>query len=298
MSPKYLLGESYGGFRGPRLARTLAANQGTGLSGMVLISPVLDFGGRSAVFDPFLFVTHLPSMTAAARHAASRADLADVERYAASEYLVDATAGESDAKATARRVAKVAGFLGLPEPLVARYGGLIENQVFSHDLNRASARVTSLYDATVTIPDPFPEEAQSQHPDPVLDGLQAPVSSAMVALYETKLNWVPEGTYRLQSPSAFHQWDWGHSMQLKPESLSALREAVALDPHMHVLIAHGLYDLVTPYFATQLLLDQIPASVGRDRVRLTTYPGGHMFYGNDASRAAFRADAASLFGKD
>ena len=67
VSPKYLLGESYGGFRVPRLARELAANQGTGVSGLVMISPALDLGGHSSAFEPFDYVTRLPSMTAAAR---------------------------------------------------------------------------------------------------------------------------------------------------------------------------------------------------------------------------------------
>jgi carboxypeptidase C (cathepsin A) len=74
-----------------------------------------------------------------------------------------------------------------------------------------------------------------------------------------------------------------------------MRTALALDAHLHVLIAHGLFDLVTPYFATQLLLDQIPAASGGDRVRLVTYPGGHMFYTQDASRAAFREEARRLY---
>ena len=70
---------------------------------------------------------------------------------------------------------------------------------------------------------------------------------------------------------------------------------MALDPHLHVLIAHGLFDLVTPYFATQLLLDQIPSAGVGERIRLVTYAGGHMFYTRDASRIAFRDDAQALF---
>jgi carboxypeptidase C (cathepsin A) len=136
----------------------------------------------------------------------------------------------------------------------------------------------------------------SDYPDPVLEGLQAPVTSAMVAIYETELKWRPEYAYRLQSPTAFKQWDWGHGMGNQPQSVGWMREALALDPHLHVLIGHGLFDLVTPYFYTQLLLDQIPASVAGGRVRLVTYPGGHMFYSQDASRAGFRADAAAMYG--
>ena len=72
-----------------------------------------------------------------------------------------------------------------------------------------------------------------------------------------------------------------------------MRIALALDPRLAVLIAHGLFDLVTPYLATQLLLDQLPQAELGGRIRLSVYPGGHMFYTNDASRAALRDDAVA-----
>ncbi len=297
VSPKYLLGESYGGFRAPRLARELAAAQGVGVAGLVLVSPLLAAGGQSRAFEPFYFVDRLPAMTAAARAAqgpVTRAQLADVEQYAASEFLVDATQGEHDAAAIERRSARVAAFTGLDPALVRRYHGLITNTVFLHALDRAAGRVASVYDATITSVDPWPLETLSDYADPVLDALKAPLSSAMVTIYATRLNWRPESSYRLQSPTAFHQWDWGHGMMGPPQSVDALRTALALDPHLHVLIAHGLFDLVTPYFATQLLLNQIPQAGLGARIRLATYPGGHMFYLQDASRAAFREAARAL----
>jgi carboxypeptidase C (cathepsin A) len=49
--------------------------------------------------------------------------------------------------------------------------------------------------------------------------------------------------------------------------------------------------------ATQLLLDQVPESGIAERIHLSVYPGGHMFYTNDASRVAFRDEAAQLFGR-
>jgi carboxypeptidase C (cathepsin A) len=298
LSPKYILGESYGGFRAPRLARELASAQGTGVSGLILVSPALVIGGHSQAFDPFYYATRLPSMAASdrAEHGpVTRAQLADVEQYAAGDFLLDAVKGERDPAAIARRGARVAAFTGLDPALVARYHGLIDINVFLHERDRAAERVGSVYDATITSPDPFPLDPISDYADPVLEGLKAPVSSAMVAIYETKLNWRPDDTYRLQSPSASRQWDWGHGKLNQPQSVSALRLALALDPHLTVLIAHGLFDLVTPYFATQLLLNQLPDSAGADRVRLATYPGGHMFYSRDASRAAFRADALLLY---
>ena len=301
-SPKYLLGESYGGFRVPRLARELASVQGVGVSGLVLVSPLLDAGGRSWVFDPFYFADRLPSMAAASRAAhvppvekITRAQLADVEQYAATDFLLDATKGERDPAAIERRSTRVAALIGLDPAVVRRYHGLINNEVFLRELDRAAGRVGSAYDATITSVDPWPLETQSAYPDPVLEGLKAPVGSAMVAIYERQLNWRPEYAYRLESPTAGHQWDWGHSMMGAAQSVGWMRTALALDPHLHVLIAHGLFDLVTPYFATQLLLDQIPQAGLGERVRLVTFPGGHMFYTQDASRAGFREEARKLF---
>jgi carboxypeptidase C (cathepsin A) len=300
VSPKYLLGESYGGFRVPRLARELAASQGTGVSGLVMISPALDLGGHSSVFEPFDYVTRLPSMTATARAeqgTVTRAGLADVEHYATTEFLLDLTRGERDAAAIARRSARVAEFTGLDPALVRRYHGLIENKVFLHELDRARGRVGSSYDATITSADPFPLETLSDYPDPVLDGLGAPVSSAMVAIFETRLNWRPDSIYRLEDAQVSRQWDWGRGIMHPPQSMRAMRIALALDPHLAVLITHGLFDLVTPYLATQLLLDQVPDAELGSRIRLSVYPGGHMFYTNDASRAALRDEAARLFGQ-
>ena len=168
-SPKYLLGESYGGFRAPRLARELASAQGVGLSGLVLLSPALDIGGRSWAFDPFYFAIRLPSMTAAARAAhgpVTRAQLADAEQYAATDFLVDATKGESDPAAIARRSARVAELTGIDPAVVQRYHGLLINEVFLHELDRAAGRVGSNYDATITIADPWPLWTSSDYPDP------------------------------------------------------------------------------------------------------------------------------------
>ncbi len=299
VSPKYILGESYGGFRAPRLARQLANSEGVGLTGLVLVSPALDIGGRSLAFDPFYFVDRLPTMAAVARAAqgpVTHGQLADVEQYTATDYLLDLTRGERDQQAIERRSQKVAEFTGLDPALVRRYDGMIDNATFLHEFARAQGRIGSAYDATITSGNPFPLEMQSNVPDPVLDTLQAPVTGAMMAIYENKLNWHPDNLYRLFDRPAAREWDWGHDIGPKPQSVGFMRVALSVDPHFSVLICHGLFDLITPYFATKLLLDQIPLSVGGDRVALQVYPGGHMFYTNDASRAALRDAAKALIG--
>lgn len=298
VSPKYILGESYGGFRAPRLVRVLATDQGVGISGLVLLSPALDLRGLDVALDPFAYVTRLPSMTAAARarHGpVTRADLGDVERYASTDFLLDLVRGVRDPDAIARRSERVAAFTGLDPALVRAHDGLVDNTLFLHELDRKDARVGSAYDASITSAAPFPAATLGPYADPVVDALRAPVSSAMVAIYQDRLDWHPDGSYLLFNPTANHQWDWGRGLGSHPQSVSALRVALALDPRLSVLITHGLYDLVTPYFATQLLLDQIPHSAGADRVHLAVYPGGHMFYTNDASRAALHDAARALY---
>jgi carboxypeptidase C (cathepsin A) len=42
-SPKYLAGESYGGFRAARLPELLAENHSLSIAGVFLVSPVLEF---------------------------------------------------------------------------------------------------------------------------------------------------------------------------------------------------------------------------------------------------------------
>jgi carboxypeptidase C (cathepsin A) len=300
VSPKYIVGESYGGFRGPRLARALQSEQGVGVSGLVLVSPVLDLHVMSGHNDPFGWTDVLPSQVAAARALkgpVSRADLADVEQYAAGDYLVDVMRGMRDAAAVARMSDRVAALTGIDRAIVARGMGRLDDDIFLRELDRAHGRVGSLYDATVLREDPLPRRPLSDYPDPVLQGLMAPITSAMVAIYTDKLNWRPDEVYHLSNDNAFRQWDWGHGMG-RPESLSQLQAALSLDPRLHVLIAHGLFDLVTPYSTTVRLLNQSPSTGIAERVRLMTYPGGHMFYSEDASRAAFREAAKALYGAE
>jgi carboxypeptidase C (cathepsin A) len=294
-SPKYIAGESYAGFRAPRLARALAQQQGIGVNGLMLVSPALDLQARNMAYDPMWWVGHLPSMVAAVRAEkgpVSRVSLADVERYAITDYLRDLLAGPRDQAAVARLVERVSELTGLDPELVRRHAGRIGTGTFLRELHRAQHRVASPYDATVTTADPFPDEPYGRYADPVLDALRAPLTSAMLEVYDRRLDWHPDGEYRLGNAQANRQWDWGKGRG-GPEALSALRSALALDPRFRVVVAQGLTDLVVPYFSTQLLLDQLP-DFGPGRLRMIVNPGGHMFYTRDTSRAALRNAARDL----
>ena len=295
LSPKYVAGESYGGIRGPKLVRNLQTQQGVGVRGLILISPVLDFREFSGS-SLLQYVASLPSYTAVAREAkgpVTRADLAEVESYARGDFLLDLMKGEADAEATDRLADKVAALTGVDQAVSRRLAGRFEIAEFRREFDRRNGKVTGRYDASVRGIDPFPDSSFYHFGDQSGDALFAPLTSAAVDLTTRKLNWRPDGSYELGNGSVERAWDFGRG--LKPaESITELRQILALDPKLKVLVAHGLFDLATPYFGSKIQLDQLPAYASPDRVKLVVYPGGHMFYARDASRQAFRSEVQML----
>src|SRR3989440_8150326 len=115
-SKNFIAGESYGGFRAPKLASKLN-EQGVAVSGLIMVSAVLDFGWRgNGRQSPLGWVARLPSMAAAVREADAPFDreaLREVERYAAGDYLQDLMRGDKDTAAVERISARVAPLSGL-----------------------------------------------------------------------------------------------------------------------------------------------------------------------------------------
>ena len=294
-SPHWIAGESYGGFRAPKIAAKLQTDQGIGVAGLVMISPVLDFGEFNAKFSPITYVGLLPSQTAANREAkgpVTRGDLADVEAYARGAFLTDLVRGVRDSAVVDQLSGKVADYTGLDLGFVRQLAGRVPAPVFLRERYRAQGKVGSAYDATVTGYDPEPYSTENRSEDQLRLGLHAPLVEAMVDVYRNRIGFVVEnGRYQFINEQASRQWDWGHG---NAEALSDLRKVLALDPRLRALIAHGLSDVVTPYFATQLELDQIPAFGTPDRLQMKVYPGGHMIYIRDASRTALTEDVRKL----
>ena len=261
-SPKFVTGESYGGIRGPKIVRNLQTQQGVGVRGLILVSPLFDFRDFSGS-SILQYMYTLPSMAAVAREAkgegkgaVTRADLADVERYAQSEYLTDLIKGQADAQATTRLADKVASLTGIDQEVSRRLAGRFEVGEFRREFDRRNGRVTGRYDASVSGYDPYPDSSYSLFGDPSGDSLTAPLTSAAVDLTTRKLNWRPDGSYHLLNEAVYKAWDFGRG---PAESISQLRQILALDPKMKLLVAHGLFDLATPYFASKVILDQLPA---------------------------------------
>lgn len=295
LSPKYVAGESYGGIRGPKVVNNLQTKQGVGVRGLILVSPVLDFRDWSGS-SLLQFVGRLPSMAAVAREAkgpVAHKDLADVESYARGDFLVDLVKGQADVEATKRIADKVAMLTGIDAAVTRRLAGRLSVGEFRREFDRKNGKVTGRYDASVSGYDAYPDSDYGQFSDPSGDPLMAPLTSAAVDLTTRKLNWRPGGSYQVLSEAVSHGWNFGRGRD-GTESVSDLRRAMALDPKLKLLVGHGLFDLATPYFATRIVLDQLPAYAGPDRVKFVVYPGGHMFYSRDAARKAFRGEVQAV----
>ncbi len=288
-SPRFLVGESYGGFRCVKLVGALRDHENIGVNGLFLISPALDMAWLQAAHNPLARAALLPSFAAVVRGAKDRAAVADAERYAAGEYVTDLLKGAKDPQALARMSAAVADFTGLDRLLVSRLGARIDVKTFARERAKEGGRVLSVYDAGISGYDPDPFSPDGDWLDPLLESWRAPLGVAMTRLILEKLAWpIGDARYSVLSRDISHQWRFGEDGRVNAEVVSSLREALALDPRLKLVVLHGLYDLTTPYFATKLMLDQLPDFGDPSRVRLVALKGGHMPYLYDESRKAMR----------
>ena len=297
-APIVLTGESYGGFRAPLIAQALKADHAVSVQAMVLVSPVLDFDGRRGGFLPQHFVGLLPSIAATRLERSGaipdRAALSGVETYARGDYLLDLVRGPRDGQAGDRIAARVAAFSGLDAGRIRSHNGRLGARLFVQEAGGFGDEAVSLYDAGMNGLEPIGVDSRGGG-DPFTTGLTTPLTAAMGTLY-ARLGWRAVRPYLMHSSEANRQWIWRNSPH-SPEALSALQDLHQKDPKLATLVTHGFTDLVTPYFASALQLDQLPPLPDDQRIRLEVYPGGHMFYSRDPSRIRFRDDAEKLIGE-
>jgi carboxypeptidase C (cathepsin A) len=297
-SPKYILGESYGGFRAAKVARALQQDQGIVVTGIVMVSPLLD-GGLTFGSNRFALgaALQLPSLAAAALDRSNRYTpdaLAAAERFAMTDYLVTLAGKPPEGEAARAFYARLAEVSGLPVEVVTRARGFIRDAYVKHMAERGE--VVSTYDATLASADPYPESASAEGPDPVLSGYTLALGSTFVGYARDVLGFKTDMTYNQLNRDVSGKWDWGgRGGRTQASATRELRELLALNPKFSLLVVHGRSDIVTPYAASRYVLDHLPPIGAPGRTQLKVYKGGHMFYFDDATRAAFTADAGQFY---
>jgi carboxypeptidase C (cathepsin A) len=299
-SRKYLVGESYGGYRVPRLTHYLQTQLGVAMNGVVAVSPFLNPTiEENGDLSPLPWIVTLPSIAAAnleRQDKLTSAAMAPVIAYARGEYAVDLLKGRSDPQAIARIVDRVAELTGLDKAFVRRSGGRIEIGAYLREAFREKGKIGSVYDSNVTSFDPFPFAPQQRSNDPLLESMIAPTTSAMVDFVTRVVGWHATGAYHALSYEVNAAWDF-NSPALRNGAVPDLREAVAADPKLRVMIVHGWNDLSCPFMGSILTVDQMPLMGDPARVSVHEYAGGHMFYSRPDSQAALRRDVQEMFSK-
>jgi len=299
-SRKYLVGESYGGYRGPRITHFLQSQLGVAMNGVVLVSPYLNPTlSENSEVSPVPWMLTLPSIAAAhleRNHELTAANMAKVIAYTQGEYVTDLLKGPADPQATARLVKQVTAMTGLQEGFVRRSGGRLEIGAYLREVFREQGKLGSVYDSNVTSWDPFPFAPDQRFSDPLLESIIAPTTTAMVDFVTRVVGWKTDARYHALSYDVNRQWD-RDSRPLRMGAVSDLRQAVAADPKLRVVIAHGWNDLSCPFMGSILTVEQMPPMGDATRVAVHEYPGGHMFYNRSDSSAALRKDVREMVAK-
>jgi carboxypeptidase C (cathepsin A) len=294
---KYLVGESYGGFRGPRITHYLQTRLGVAMNGMVLVSPYLEpTAEQGGDLSPLPWMMTLPSISAAnleRQGKLSDAAMAQIIAYPRGDYVTDLLKGRSDPQALERIVKRVTELSGLDAGFVRRSGGRLETQAYLREVYRSEGKLGSRYDSNVTQWDPFPFAPEQRTNDPLLDSIIAPTTTAMVDFITRTVGWKYDGRYNALSYEVNRLWSGND--EINKGSVVQLRQSVAIDPKMQVLIVHGWDDLSCPFMASKLIVDQMPLMGDPNRVQVKEYPGGHMFYSRSTSQAAMRGDVMRVY---
>ncbi len=310
-SPVFIAGESYGGYRVGRLARSLQETAGIGLNGAILISPALEITGLApSDYNVLGWLDRVPTMAAAAlHHGRSRAfrkgtslekALRASEEFATGDYASFLTRGASlPAKERTRILTQLADTIGLPLELVTRAEGRVGIVTYARELLRDEGKVVGLYDTTITATNPFPDRDEFAWPDPTLSGISPAYTMAVNRMLRSEIGVETDREYMLLSYEVNLAWrndaEQQHAFAPPPGATDDFRYGMALNPHMKAFITHGQYDLVTPYYTSDRLRNLMrldPQVAGRLTVQ--HYGGGHMFYAWETSRLAFTSAIAAF----
>lgn len=296
-SPKYLLGESYGGFRAAKVARAIQQDQGIVIAGIVMVSPMLEgqlqFGGKNFALGAALTLPSLIATELERKNADTPEAIAAGERFSLTEYLTT-LANPQMLDETARSIfyRRLAEMTGLPLDVVMRSRGFVHDDYVKHHRAR-DGKIVSRYDATHAVIDPFPESGGARGPDPGLDGFIRALGSAFVGYARDELKFKTDITYVLIASDIAGNWDWG-SRRSSPGVSNDLRVLLAFDPSFRLLVMHGRSDLVTPYAVSRYVLDYLPPDTASRR-QLKVYRGGHMLYLDDGPRKTMTEDARAFY---
>jgi carboxypeptidase C (cathepsin A) len=307
-SSKFLIGESYGTFRSAALGNYLQSHDGMYLNGIVLISSVLDTGTISFTSGsdmPYIF--YLPSYAAAAWYHKTLRDppadlyafLTEARTFASTEYATALIKGTKISDADkADVVKKFSRFTGLSEDYIVKSDLRVNLAQFNVELERSSRITVGRYDSRFTMPtyDMLTENAEN---DPSFTAVVGAFTAALNSYVREELKVVQERRYETLSGEIGGNWDWKHNggggFPSSPNVEGDLINALLSNPHLQVQVENGLFDMATPFFATEYTMDHLflPADL-RSHIHLEYYGAGHMMYLHPEDLAKLKANVGGF----
>tara|TARA_B100001769_G_scaffold153770_1_gene120602 strand:- start:334 stop:1542 length:1209 start_codon:yes stop_codon:yes gene_type:complete len=284
-SPKYLVGESYGGVRVMGLAHELQQNQWLYLNGVVLVSPA-DYELRYESGGIILPTVDFPYFTATAWYHKKLNDellnksLEEVieisDEFAYNELLPSLAKGgiiDNDKK---NEIAKKIEFLtGIKYDEIIKNNLNISTSFFWKELLRDEGFTIGRLDSRYKGIDSsdsgnYPEYA------PELSAWDHAFTPAMNSYIKEKLNFETDIKYNTwaRGELSVRPWD-SDNIRIRRN----FREAIAENPFLNVLIQSGYYDGATTFSAAKYTMQQVdPSGKLKDRFTFKGYESGHMMY--------------------
>lgn len=290
-SPKFVLGESYGGVRASGLAEYLQQRYGMNLNGVVLMSSLMDFRTIMAgEADDVSFQVYLPTYVALARYFGKIEGDRDAlvkaaHEFAWGEYGQFLTKGEEVSLEEKRKMAaQLAKMTGVGEDVWMKNDLRVGPGVFRVELLRDQGKVMGRFDGRVTAA--IGDEAASEPEfDPSFALVNGAFSAGMMQYLTNDLKWEDARPYEILTDKV-QPWKWNTENRYV-NTTSRLMGALRDNPQMGVMVMCGHADLATP--AEGILYSFRHArGINREflekRLRVNWYEAGHMFYLNPKDR--------------
>ena len=301
-SPKYLLGESYGGVRAAGLSNELQSRYGMDLNGVVLLSSLMDFRTlRPSEGNDLAYIAYLPAFTAVAHHHGKLKGDRDalVKRaraYASGAYATALLKGYTLTEDERKKVAtELSALTAIPVNLILRYDLRVTPTYFRKELLRSDGIVLGRFDARTAWAEANKAGDYPRY-DPSFSVAQGPFSTAMLSYLADGLGWMEERPYEILA--SVRPWNWGARNSIvntTPRLAMAMRD----NPHLKVLVQCGHTDLATPPGGILHSINHMNLpELQRKNITVKWYDAGHMFYLNQPDLVKMRKDLVEFIGTE
>jgi carboxypeptidase C (cathepsin A) len=305
-SPKFLAGESYGTTRAAGLVGWLQDRHGMYFNGVVLFSVAIDFQTLEfQLGNESPYMLFLPTYTATAwYHKKLPPDLQgnlqtavnESKQFALNEYSVALMKGDQLSDSERTNIAqKLARYTGLSQQFIESSNLRISDSRFFKELRRSERLTVGRLDSRFIGRDRDAAGEEAEY-DPSYAAIQGSFTANFNNYVRNELKYESDITYEILT-GIYDEWKPGRlAAGHYINSSEPLRKAMTENPALKIFVANGLYDLATPFFATEYTFNHLGLDPSlRNNISMHYYEAGHMMYINKPSLVQLKSDLTSFY---